>query len=48
MRLKRFQKRALKYLREFFLDDFEKRLEVNLNLDEKNEIDTLGGFIFFF
>ena len=37
----------MRFLPEFFLEDFEERLKINLNLDEKNEIDTLGGFIFF-
>ena len=47
MKLKKFQKRIYEISRRILLEDFEKRLEVNLNLDEKNEIDTLGGFIFF-
>ena len=29
------------------LEEFEKRLNVKLNIDERDEIDTLGGFIFF-
>ena len=40
-------KKSFEISARILVDDFEKRLEVNLNLDEKNEIDTLGGFIFF-
>ena len=33
----------MKYQRES-LEEFEKRLNVKLNVDERDEIDTLGGY----
>ena len=45
--IKKISKKSFEISARILVDDFEKRLEVNLNLDEKNEIDTLGGFIFF-
>ena len=45
--IKKISKKSFEISARILVEDFEKRLEVNLNLDEKNEIDTLGGFIFF-
>ena len=45
--IKKISKKSFEISARILLEEFEERLSVNLNLDEKNEIDTLGGFIFF-
>ena len=45
--IKKISKKSFEISARILVEDFEERLSVNLNLDEKNEIDTLGGFIFF-
>ena len=40
-------KKSFEISARILIEDFEERLKVNLNLDDKNEVDTLGGFIFF-
>ena len=45
--IKKISKKSFEISARILLEDFEERLKINLNLDEKNEIDTLGGFIFF-
>ncbi len=45
--IKKISKKSFEISARISLEEFEKRLSVNLNVDEKDEIDTLGGFIFF-
>lgn len=45
--IKKISKKSFEISARILIEDFEERLKVNLNLDDKNEIDTLGGFIFF-
>ena len=46
--IKKISKKSFEISARILIEDFEERLKVNLNLDDKNEVDTLGGFIFFF
>ena len=45
--IKKISKKSFEISARISLEEFEKRLSVKLNIDEKDEIDTLGGFIFF-
>ena len=45
--IKKISKKSFEISARILIEDFEDRLKVNLNLDDKNEVDTLGGFIFF-
>lgn len=45
--IKKISKKSFEISARILIEDFEERLKVNLNLDDKNEVDTLGGFIFF-
>ena len=45
--IKKISKKTFEISARILIEDFEERLKVNLNLDDKNEVDTLGGFIFF-
>ena len=45
--IKKISKKTFEISARILIEDFEERLKVNLNLDDKNEADTLGGFIFF-
>ena len=45
--IKKISKKSFDISARILIEDFEERLKVNLNLDDKNEVDTLGGFIFF-
>ena len=45
--IKKISKKSFEISARISLEEFEKRLSLNLNIDEKDEIDTLGGFIFF-
>ena len=45
--IKKISKKSFEISARILLEDFEERLGINLNVDEKNEIDTLGGLIFF-
>lgn len=45
--IKKISKKSFEISARISLEEFEKRLNVKLNIDERDEIDTLGGFIFF-
>ena len=45
--IKKISKKSFEISARILIEDFEERLKVNLNLDDKNEVDTLGGFIFY-
>ncbi|MEL0245807.1 MAG: hemolysin family protein [Alphaproteobacteria bacterium] len=45
--IKKISKKSFEISARILIEDFEERLKVNLNLDDKSEVDTLGGFIFF-
>ena len=45
--IKKISKKSFEISARISLEEFEKRLNVKLNVDERDEIDTLGGFIFF-
>ena len=45
--IKKISKKTFEISARILIEDFEERLKVNLNLDDKNEVDTLGGFIFY-
>ena len=45
--IKKISKKSFEISARILIEDFEERLKVNLNLDDRNEVDTLGGFIFF-
>lgn len=45
--IKKISKKSFEISARISLEEFEKRLSVKLNIDERDEIDTLGGFIFF-
>jgi len=45
--IKKISKKSFEISARISLEEFEKRLSVNLNTEKKDEIDTLGGFIFF-
>tara|TARA_B100000035_G_C20898000_1_gene508059 strand:+ start:47 stop:889 length:843 start_codon:yes stop_codon:yes gene_type:complete len=45
--IKKISRKSFEISARISLEEFEKRLSVKLNIDEKDEIDTLGGFIFF-
>ena len=45
--IKKISKKSFEISARILIEDFEERLKLNLNLDDKNEVDTLGGFIFF-
>ena len=45
--IKKISKKSFDISARILIEDFEERLKVNLNLDDKSEVDTLGGFIFF-
>ena len=45
--IKKISKKSFEISARILIEDFEERLKVNLSLDDKNEVDTLGGFIFF-
>ena len=45
--IKKISKKSFEISARILIEDFEKRLKVNLTLDDKSEVDTLGGFIFF-
>ena len=44
--IKKISKKSFEISARISLEEFEKRLNVKLNIDERDEIDTLGGFIF--
>ena len=46
--IKKISKKSFEISARISLEDFEERLSINLNLDEKKEIDTLGDLYFFF
>ena len=45
--IKKISKKSFEISARISLEEFEKRLNVKLDIDERDEIDTLGGFIFF-
>ena len=45
--IKKISKKSFEISARISLEEFENRLNVKLNIDERDEIDTLGGFIFF-
>ena len=45
--IKKISKKNYEILARTSIEEFEKRLNVNLRIDKKEEIDTIGGFIFF-
>ena len=45
--IKKISKKSFEISARILIEEFEERLKVNLNLDDKSEVDTLGGFIFF-
>ena len=45
--IKKISKKNYEILARTSIEEFEKRLNVNLKIDKKEEIDTIGGFIFF-
>jgi len=45
--IKKISKKSFEISARISLEEFERRLNIKLNIDEREEIDTLGGFIFF-
>ena len=45
--IKKISKKNYEILARTSIEEFEKRLNVNLRINKKEEIDTIGGFIFF-
>ena len=45
--IKKISKKNYEILARTSIEEFEKRLNINLKIGKKEEIDTIGGFIFF-